>query len=227
MKPTIIKLDNVWKIYHMDGVDINALSGMNIEIKQGEFIAVVGASGSGKSTAMNLIGCLDIPTRGKVFLEQYNIAKLSESRLAQIRGKKIGFVFQAFNLIPTLTALENVMLPMTFQDISKNQRLQKSRDLLIKLGLKERLNNLPGELSGGESQRVAIARALSNDPEIILADEPTGNLDSKTGIEIMELLKKLHKKEHRTIAMVTHDKSLTKYAERTIFIKDGKNIRGG
>jgi len=227
MKKTIIKLENVWKIYHMDGVDINALSGMNIEIKQGEFVAVIGQSGSGKSTSMNMIGCLDIPTKGKVFLEQYDISKFSESRLAQIRGKKIGFVFQAFNLIPTLTALENVMLPMTFQDISKNQRIKKAKDLLIKLGLQERLNNLPGELSGGESQRVAIARALSNNPEIILADEPTGNVDSKTGKEIMELLKNLHKKEKRTIAMVTHDKSLTKYAERIIFIKDGKNIRGG
>ena len=200
---------------------------MNIDIKQGEFVAVVGASGSGKSTTMNMIGCLDIPTRGKVFLEQYDISKLSESRLAQIRGKKIGFVFQAFNLIPTLTALENIMLPMTFQSISKEKRFKKARELLIKMGLKERLNNLPGQLSGGENQRVAIARALSNNPEIILADEPTGNLDSKTGIEIMQLLTNLHKKEKRTIAMVTHDKSLTKYAERIIFIKDGKNIRGG
>ena len=223
---TIIELKDVWKTYHMDGVDINALSGMSIKIKQGEFVAVTGPSGSGKSTTMNMIGCLDIPTKGKVYLEEYDISKLSESRLAQIRGKKIGFVFQAFNLIPTLTALENIMLPMIFQDISKDQRIKKAKNLLIKLGLKERLNNLPNQLSGGESQRVAIARALSNDPEIILADEPTGNVDSKTGKEIMELLENLHKKEKRTIAMVTHDKSLTKYAERIIIIKDGKNIRG-
>ncbi len=223
---TIIELKDVWKTYHMDGVDINALSGMSIKIKQGEFVAVTGPSGSGKSTTMNMIGCLDIPTKGKVYLEEYDISKLSESRLAQIRGKKIGFVFQAFNLIPTLTALENIMLPMIFQDISKDKRIKKAKNLLIKLGLKERLNNLPNQLSGGESQRVAIARALSNDPEIILADEPTGNVDSKTGKEIMELLENLHKKEKRTIAMVTHDKSLTKYAERIIIIKDGKNIRG-
>lgn len=223
---TIIKLDNVWKTYHMDGVSINALAGMNLEIKQGEFIAVTGPSGSGKSTCMNMIGCLDIPTKGKVYLEEHDISKLSESNLAQIRGQKIGFVFQAFNLIPTLTALENVMLPMTFQNISKNRRLHKARELLIKIGLKERLHNLPSQLSGGEAQRVAMARALANDPEIILADEPTGNLDSKTGEEIMELLKYLHKKEHRTIALVTHDTSLTRYAQRTIHIKDGKSLSG-
>src|SRR3989344_128275 len=183
MKESIIRLENVWKIYHTGKVNVNAVAGMNINIKKGEFVAVVGPSGSGKSTCMNLIGCLDIPTRGKIFLEQHDISKLPESTLAQIRGKKIGFVFQAFNLIPTLTALENVMLPMTFQSIPRDIRLNKARDLLIKLGLKDRLNNLPSQLSGGESQRVAIARSLANDPEIILADEPTGNLDTKTGTE--------------------------------------------
>ena len=226
MRKTIIKLDNVWKTYKMGNVNINALAGLNIDIKEGEFVAVVGPSGSGKSTAMNLIGCLDIPTKGKVYLEQHDISKLPESTLAQIRGKKIGFVFQAFNLIPTLSALENVMLPMTFQSIPREIRLNKARDLLIKLGLKDRLNNLPSQLSGGESQRVAIARSLANDPEIILADEPTGNLDTKTGSEIMELLTNLHEKEHRTIAMVTHDVSLKRHADRVIYIKDGKNTRG-
>lgn len=226
MRKTIIKLDNVWKTYKMGHVNINALAGLNIEIKEGEFVAVVGPSGSGKSTTMNMIGCLDIPTRGKIYLEQHDISKLSESTLAQIRGKKIGFVFQAFNLIPTLTALENIMLPMTFQSVPREARLNKARDLLIKLGLKDRLNNLPSQLSGGESQRVAIARSLANDPEIILADEPTGNLDSKTGSEIMELLTNLHEKEHRTIAMVTHDASLKRHADRVIYIKDGKNLRG-
>jgi len=226
MRKTIIKLDNVWKTYKMGHVNINALAGINIDIKEGEFVAVVGPSGSGKSTTMNMIGCLDIPTRGKIYLEQHDISKLPESTLAQIRGKKIGFVFQAFNLIPTLTALENVMLPMTFQSVPREIRLNKARDLLIKLGLKDRLNNLPSELSGGESQRVAIARSLANDPEIILADEPTGNLDSKTGTEIMKLLTNLHEKEHRTIAMVTHDASLKKHADRIIYIKDGKNSRG-
>jgi|TARA_Y100000310_G_C20688367_1_gene820584 putative ABC transport system ATP-binding protein len=227
MKKAIIKLEDVWKIYKMDEVNINALSGMNVEIKEGEFVAVIGPSGSGKSTCMNMIGCLDIPSKGKIFLEDQDISKLNESKLAQIRGKKIGFVFQAFNLIPTLSALENVMLPMTFQDIPRNKRVKKARELLIRMGLKERLDNLPGQLSGGERQRVAIARALSNDPEIILADEPTGNLDSKTGLEIMQLLTDLHKKEKRTIAMVTHDTDLTKYAERTIRIKDGKNVKHG
>ena len=226
MRKTIIKLDNVWKTYKMGHVNINALAGINIDIKEGEFVAVVGPSGSGKSTTMNMIGCLDIPTRGKIYLEQHDISKLPESTLAQIRGKKIGFVFQAFNLIPTLTALENVMLPMTFQSVPREIRLNKARDLLIKLGLKDRLNNLPSELSGGESQRVAIARSLANDPEIILADEPTGNLDSKTGTEIMKLLTNLHEKEHRTIAMVTHDVSLKRHADRIIYIKDGKNLRG-
>jgi len=226
MRKTIIKLDNVWKTYKMGHVNINALAGINIDIKENEFIAVVGPSGSGKSTCMNLIGCLDIPTRGKIYLEQHDISKLPESTLAQIRGKKIGFVFQAFNLIPTLSALENVMLPMTFQSIPRDIRLNKARDLLIKLGLKDRLNNLPSQLSGGESQRVAIARSLANDPEIILADEPTGNLDTKTGSEIMELLTNLHEKEHRTIAMVTHDASLKRHADRVIYIKDGKNTRG-
>ena len=226
MRKTIIKLDNVWKTYKMGHVNINALAGINIDIKEGEFVAVVGPSGSGKSTTMNMIGCLDIPTRGKIYLEQHDISKLPESTLAQIRGKKIGFVFQAFNLIPTLSALENVMLPMTFQSIPRDIRLNKARDLLIKLGLKDRLNNLPSQLSGGESQRVAIARSLANDPEIILADEPTGNLDTKTGSEIMELLTNLHEKEHRTIAMVTHDASLKRHADRVIYIKDGKNTRG-
>ncbi|MAG52606.1 MAG: hypothetical protein CMH62_01450 [Nanoarchaeota archaeon] len=222
---TLIKLEDVWKIYHMDEVDVTALAGMNIEIKQGEFVAIIGKSGSGKSTTMNMIGCLDIPTRGRIFLEKYNISKLGESRLAQIRGKKIGFIFQTFNLIPTLSALENVALPMTFQKINRDKRMKIAKDLLRKVGLNERIDHLPGQLSGGERQRVAIARSLSNDPEVILADEPTGNLDSKTGNEIMGLLENLNK-EGKTIIMVTHDDSLTKYAKRVIKIKDGKNIGG-
>ena len=222
----IIKLEDVWKIYELGDVKVEALRGLNLEVYQGEFLTVFGKSGSGKSTSLNMIGALDIPTKGRIFLDGKNISKLDESDLAQLRGKKIGFVFQAFNLIPTLSALENVMLPMTFQSIPRDIRLNKARDLLIKLGLKDRLNNLPSQLSGGESQRVAIARSLANDPEIILADEPTGNLDTKTGSEIMELLTNLHEKEHRTIAMVTHDASLKRHADRVIYIKDGKNTRG-
>jgi putative ABC transport system ATP-binding protein len=220
----VIRLIDVWKIYHMDEVDVPALSGMNIEIKKGEFVAIVGKSGSGKSTCMNMIGCLDTPTRGSVFLERHDISKLAESTLAQIRGRKIGFIFQTFNLIPTLTALDNVMLPMTFQDMSREKRIRISQKLLEKVGLGERVDHLPGQLSGGERQRVAVARALGNDPEVILADEPTGNLDSKTGNEIMEMLCELNKKDKKTIIMVTHDDSLTKYADRVIHIKDGKNI---
>ena len=223
MAESVIRLEDVWKIYHMDEVSVPALSGMNIDIKKGEFVAVVGPSGSGKSTTMNMIGCLDIPTKGKVFLEHHDISKLSESNLAQIRGKKIGFVFQTFNLIPTLTALDNVMLPMTFQNIPREERLKIAKNLLVKVGLGHRVGHLPGQLSGGEKQRVAIARALSNNPEVILADEPTGNLDSKTGEEIMKMLKGLNK-DGKTIVMVTHDTDLTKYAKKVIHIKDGKNI---
>ena len=223
MAESVIRLEDVWKIYHMDEVSVPALSGMNIDIKKGEFVAVVGPSGSGKSTTMNMIGCLDIPTKGKVFLEHHDISKLSESNLAQIRGKKIGFVFQTFNLIPTLTALDNVMLPMTFQNIPREERLKIAKNLLVKVGLGHRVGHLPSQLSGGEKRRVAIARALSNNPEVILADEPTGNLDSKTGEEIMKMLKGLNK-DGKTIVMVTHDTDLTKYAKKVIHIKDGKNI---
>jgi len=220
---TIIKLEDVWKVYHMDEVDVEALSGINIEINEGEFVAIVGKSGSGKSTAMNMIGCLDVPTKGKVLLNGSDISRMNESRLAQIRGKKIGFIFQTFNLIPTLSALENVMLPMTFQQIPRDKRIRVAGDLLKKVGLIERADHLPGQLSGGERQRVAIARSLSNNPELILADEPTGNLDSKTGKEILGMLEDLNK-EGKTIVMVTHDSSLTKYANKIIQIKDGKNV---
>ena len=223
MKESIIRLEDVWKIYHTGKVNVNAVAGMNIDIKKGEFVAVVGPSGSGKSTCMNLIGCLDIPTKGKIFLEKHDISRLDESTLAQIRGRKIGFVFQAFNLIPTLTALDNVMLPMTFQGVLREERIKIAKELLNKVGLEHRTGHLPGMLSGGEKQRVAIARALSNDPELILADEPTGNLDSKTGKEIIDMLIDLNK-GGKTVVMVTHDTSLTRHAKRVIHIKDGKNI---
>jgi putative ABC transport system ATP-binding protein len=222
---TIIKIDNVWKIYKMGEVEVKALRGLNLEIKKGEFVAVQGPSGSGKSTAMNMIGCLDVPTEGKVFLEDKDISKLEESQLAQIRGKKIGFIFQKFNLINTLTAKENIMLPMAFQGIPENKRKKRAEELLKLVELEDRMNHKPNELSGGQQQRVAIARSLANDPEVILADEPTGNLDSKAGVNVMDFLKKLHKKEGKTIVMVTHDNNLAKYAERTEFLKDGKIIK--
>ncbi len=223
---TIIRLENVWKTYRMGKVKINALKGISLEVSKGEFLAIQGTSGSGKSTAMNLIGCLDIPTKGKIYLDNIDISKLKESDLAQIRGKKIGFIFQQFNLINTLSAIENVVLPMIFQNIPRKKRIKKAAELLKKVGLEDRMNHKPTELSGGQQQRVAIARSLAVDPEVILADEPTGNLDSKTGKEIIDFLKKLHN-EGKTIVMVTHDDSLGKEAERRIFLHDGRIVKGG
>ncbi len=208
----------------MDSVKVEALKGINLNINKGEFVSITGASGSGKSTIMHLLGALDIPTKGSVYLDDHDISKLSESRLAEIRGKKIGFVFQQFNLISTLNALGNVMLPLEFQD-DPNAK-DKALQALESVGLKDRVYHKPTELSGGQAQRVAIARALANDPEVILADEPTGNLDSKTGKYIMDFLGRLHK-EGKTIILVTHDLDLVKYSKRIITLKDGEIIRGG
>jgi len=223
MAKAIIKLQNVWKTYKMGDVEVHALRGLDLEVKEGEFLAIQGPSGSGKSTAMNLIGCLDIPSKGKIFLENQNISELHESDLAQIRGRKIGFIFQQFNLINTLSALENVMLPMIFQDIPEAERRKKAKELLTLVELGERVDHKPTELSGGQQQRVAIARSLAIDPDVLLADEPTGNLDSKTGITVMDFLKKLHD-EGKTIVMVTHDDKLAKKAQRIEYLKDGKIV---
>lgn len=227
MRGPIIELKDVWKIYQMGEVDVKALRGMDFSVKRGEFVAVMGPSGSGKSTAMNVIGCLDIPTKGAVYLDGQNIAHLEESDLAQIRGKKIGFIFQRFNLMPTLTAKENVMLPMVFQDVPLEKREQRAEQLLGRVELADRMDHVPGELSGGQQQRVAIARALANEPEVLLADEPTGNLDSKTGKNVMKLLDELHKKEKMTIILVTHDKEVARYAKRTAHLKDGTIVKEG
>ncbi len=221
----IIRITDVWKIYKMGEVEVKALRGLDLEIKKGEFVAIQGPSGSGKSTAMNMIGCLDVPTKGKIFLQGKDISKLEESNLAQIRGKLIGFIFQKFNLINTLTAKENIMLPMAFQGISEEKREKRAEELLKLVELDERMDHKPNELSGGEQQRIAIARSLANDPEVILADEPTGNLDSKSGINIMEFLEKLHKEEKKTIIMVTHDNNLAKYAQRVEYLKDGMVVK--
>jgi putative ABC transport system ATP-binding protein len=221
LKP-VIELDNIWKIYQVGDVKVEALRGVSISIKSGEFVAITGPSGSGKSTMMNMVGALDIPSKGAIYLDGKDISKLHESELAEIRGKKIGFVFQQFNLISTLTALENVMLPMEFQD-SENSR-EKAIEVLDLVGLKDRMNHKPKELSGGQQQRVAIARALSNNPEVISADEPTGNLDSKTGKEIMTLFNELHKKG-KTIILITHDLNLVNYGERVIKLVDGKVLK--
>lgn len=223
----IIELQDVWKIYRMGNVEVPALRGLSVKISPGEFVAIMGPSGSGKSTAMNMVGCLDLPTRGSVILDGRDISKLHESDLAQIRGRRIGFVFQTFNLMPGLTAIENVTLPMIFQSIPRYEREKKARKLLEQVGLGHRLNHRPNKMSGGEQQRVAMARALSNNPEVILADEPTGNLDSKTGIEVMKMLSELHEKESKTIVMVTHDSNIAGYAERIIHLKDGRAIENG
>lgn len=218
----IIELRDVYKHYQMGDVTVKAVDGIKIIVKEGEFIAIMGPSGSGKSTAMNLIGSLDIPTKGRIYLDGEDISTLEESDLAQIRGKKIGFIFQSFNLIPNLTAKENIMIPMVFQDEEIYEREKKAQELLELVELDDRADHYPNELSGGQRQRVAIARALANDPEVILADEPTGNLDSKTGNIVMTFLDKLNK-EGKTIIMVTHDSDLAQeHAEKVYWLKDGK-----
>lgn len=224
MKKTLIKLENVWKTYRMGDVEVNALQGLNLEVKEGEFLAIMGPSGSGKSTAVNMIGCLDMPTKGRIMLDGHDISKLSESELAQIRGKKIGFIFQQFNLIPTLTALENVALPIVFQSVNRDERVRKAAELLNIVNLADRMSHKPTELSGGQQQRVAIARSLANSPEVILADEPTGNLDSKTGETVMNFLKKMNREEGKTIILVTHDINIAHNAHRIEFLKDGKIV---
>ena len=221
MQEEIIELKDVCREYKMGSSKVSALSDVNLGIKRGDFVAIVGPSGSGKSTMMNLVGALDLADKGDIFLDGKNIEHLSESDLATIRGRKIGFVFQTFNLISTLTALENVALPMMFQDISVRERKERAKKLLEEVGLGHRTGHLANELSGGERQRVAIARALANNPEVILADEPTGNLDSKTGNEIMGMFLKLNK-EGRTIIIVTHDLEKARYANKVIRLRDGK-----
>lgn len=222
MAKTLISLKDVWKTYKMGENEVHALTGISLDIHKGDFIAITGPSGSGKSTMMNIVGCLDTPTNGTVLLDGKNITELSESELAQARGKTIGFVFQQFNLIPTLTATENVTLPLEFQETETKNARKKAIELLNIVGLKDRADHLPSQLSGGQMQRVAIARALATNPEIILADEPTGNLDSKTGAFIMQFLKQLNTKDGKTIILVTHDRELVKYASSVAHIKDGK-----
>lgn len=225
MEENLIELKNVRKYYKMGEEVIKALDGIDIQIKKGDFVAIIGPSGSGKSTMMNMIGALDLATKGEIYLDDENIESMEESELAQIRGRKIGFVFQTFNLIPTLTASENIALPMIFQKISEEERNERVEKILKKVGLEHRKNHLPSELSGGERQRVAIARALANNPEVILADEPTGNLDSKTGKEIMKIFLDLNK-QGKTIILVTHDPNLTKYVSKILKLKDGKIEKG-
>lgn len=216
----MIHIEEMYKIYKMGGDTIYALNGVSIHIKPQEFVSIVGPSGSGKSTLMNMLGCLDTPTSGDYILDGKEVSKLNDNQLAEIRNKKIGFIFQGFNLIPKLTAIENVELPMIYMGLSAKERYLKSLNALDSVGLLERIHHKPSELSGGQQQRVAIARALAVNPPMILADEPTGNLDSKSGVEIMNLLKELHKKGN-TIVLITHDNNVAMQSERIIRIKDG------
>ncbi|MDD5638732.1 MAG: ABC transporter ATP-binding protein [Candidatus Pacebacteria bacterium] len=223
-RESLIKLENVSKRYKLGKLEIPILKNINLEIQKGDFLTIMGASGSGKSTLLHIIGCLDTPSEGKIFWKGREISKLKEDELAKIRNRDIGFVFQHFSLLSNLNALENVMLPMVFGGISEKQRIEKAKESLDRVNLGKRIYHKPAELSGGEQQRVAIARALVNDPEIIIGDEPTGNLDSKNGEMIMEIFVNLHKKENKTIVLVTHDPHIAEYSERVIRIKDGEII---
>ncbi len=221
----LIKLEDVSKIYQLGKVKLEVLKEVNLEIFTGSFVTIMGASGSGKSTLLNIVSCLDTPTKGKVFWKGQDVSNFSEDQLAQIRGQQIGFVFQQFNLLLNLNALENVMLPMVFQGVQEEKRKERAKGLLSSIGLGERMFHRPSELSGGEQQRVAITRALANEHDLIVADEPTGNIDSKTGKMIMEILTKLHRDENKTIIVVTHDNDIARYAQKIINIKDGEIIK--
>lgn len=220
----MILIEDMYKVYYMGTNKVYALNGVSLHIKPKEFVAIVGPSGSGKSTLMNMIGCLDTPTSGKYFLEGKEVNKLTENELAEFRNRKIGFIFQSFNLLPKLTAMENVELPLVYMREGSKERHKMAVEALERVGLGDRLHHKPPELSGGQQQRVAIARALVSKPSLILADEPTGALDSKSGIEIMKIMCELHK-EGKTIVLITHDNDIAKQAERTIYIHDGKVIQ--
>jgi putative ABC transport system ATP-binding protein len=217
----VIKTEGLAKVYEMGAEQVHALSGVDLEIRKGEYVAIMGPSGSGKSTLMNLIGCLDSPSSGKYWLAGKLVSELDDDELAYIRNKEIGFVFQTFNLLPRATALHNVELPLIYNGTPAEERIEKAKNALEKVDLASRMSHKPNELSGGQRQRVAIARALVNSPSIVLADEPTGNLDSKTGEEIMTLFKNLHS-QGNTIILVTHENDIAQNAHRIIYIRDGK-----
>ena len=216
----VIEVQNITKHYSLGTQTVEALRGISFEIKQGEFIAIMGPSGSGKSTLMNIIGCLDSPTHGSYFLNQQEVSTLEGDELAGIRNKEIGFVFQNFHLLARNSALDNVMLPLKYAGVSKQEQIKRAKDALSQVGLESRMDHQPSELSGGQQQRVAIARALVNNPAILFADEPTGNLDSQTGHDVMQLFHNLHK-QGQTIILITHENDVAAEAQRTIFIKDG------
>jgi putative ABC transport system ATP-binding protein len=220
----LIRLKDVSKLYRLDGVNVAALQDINFEVQRGEFVAVTGPSGSGKSTLMNILGCLDVPTSGQYWLEGKEISQLSENQLADIRNQQIGFIFQSFNLLPRFSAMENVEWPLVYRGFSKKERIKLATEALEKVGLADRTKHRPTQLSGGQQQRVAIARALVTDPPIILADEPTGNLDSKSGKEILLMLTTMHR-QGKTIILITHDPTLAKMAERYVHTLDGRIVK--
>ena len=216
-----VRTDNVWKVYMLGGVEYAALRGVSISVRRGEFVAIVGPSGSGKSTLMNLLGTLDRPSKGEVYLDGVAVSTLQGDELASLRNKVIGFVFQSYNLVPYLRVIDNVVLPLVARGASSSERTSKANALLDYLGLGDQKQKKPNQLSGGQQQRVGIARALVNDPSIILADEPTGNLDTKTGQAVMELLRQISHEKKVTVIMVTHNLEITNYCHRVIFVRDG------
>lgn len=220
MKDAVIHLENILKSYHMGNNDLQVLKGVSLNIFKNEYVALMGPSGSGKSTLMNILGCLDTPSGGKYVLSGHDVSTMEDNELARIRNQEIGFVFQQFNLMPRLTALENVAVPLIYAGVSKKEREDKARAMLEKVGLGERYKHRPNELSGGQCQRVAIARALVNDPSLILADEPTGNLDSKTSVEIMDIFGAIHASGN-TVVLVTHEEDIAEHARRIVRLRDG------
>ena len=219
---TIIETNNVWKVFGMNGVAVEAVRGISFAVQEGEFIAIVGPSGSGKSSLLHLLGVMDRPTRGEVYFQGKNLAKLGDGARADLRARQIGFIFQTFNLLPAMSSFENVDIALRLGGLKKSERQARTQELLHRVGLSERLRHLPRHLSGGERQRVAVARALANSPKLLLADEPTGNLDSKTGAGILELLRSIRDEDHQTVVMVTHDLRAASYADRVIMLRDGE-----
>jgi putative ABC transport system ATP-binding protein len=218
----VIRLQRIYKTYRMGDIEVPALRGVSLEIARGEFVAVMGPSGSGKSTMMNIIGCLDRPTKGQYFLEGIDVSKVDKAGLADIRNKRVGFVFQSFNLVPRTSSLENVELPLVYAGVGTADRLRRARQTLAEVGLADRERSMPNQLSGGQQQRVALARALVNNPSILLADEPTGALDTRTSVEVMEIFQRLNRERNLTILVVTHEPDIAQYADRIIYFRDGR-----
>ena len=218
----VIRLERIHKVYRMGDIEVHALRGVSLEINRGEFVAIMGPSGSGKSTMMNIIGCLDRPTKGQYFLEGVDVSTVDKAGLADIRNKSVGFVFQSFNLVPRTSALENVELPLVYAGVGSSERVRRARAALTEVGLSDREKNMPNQLSGGQQQRVALARALVNNPSLILADEPTGALDTRTSVEVMEIFQRLNSERRLTVVVVTHEPDIAQYAKRIIQFRDGR-----